>query len=88
MEAVARRTPLPIEAIGRVERRQVKLVDGVDDKPRQVPLGQPLAQVGRQQQHLLTVTLQEVRTHSRIVLTAPDKPASCATASLAAAGRP
>jgi hypothetical protein len=55
-----------------IEGGQIDLRDGVDHKPRKVPLGQPLAQARRQQQLLLTVTRKEVLTHDRIVLTAPD----------------
>jgi hypothetical protein len=51
---------------------QVKLRDGVDDKPRQVALRQPLAQARGQQQLLLTITTEEVLRHPGIVLLAAD----------------
>jgi hypothetical protein len=34
-----------------VKRREIELVDNVDDEPGEVALGQPFAQVGRQQEN-------------------------------------
>ena len=78
---LVRRPALPIKPIGAIERRQIQPLDGVDDKPGQVPCWQPLAQARRQQQHLIAVALQEVRAHTRMVLIVADRPPSYATAS-------
>ena len=40
------RSAVPVGAIDRVERRQVQLLDGVDDKPREMTLRQPLTASG------------------------------------------
>ena len=69
---IVRRPALPVVAIGRVERAQIKLRDGVDDKPREMPLRQPLAQARRQQQLLIAITREEVLRHPEMVLTTPD----------------
>jgi hypothetical protein len=69
---IVSRPTMAVLAVSRVERRQLHLRHGVDHKPSKVPLGQPLAQAGRQQQLLLTVTGKEVLGHARIVLTTPD----------------
>ncbi len=71
---IVRRAAMPISAVGGVKRRQIQLGDGVDDKPREMPLGQPLAQTRRQQQLLLTVTTEKVLRHPEIVLSAADRP--------------
>jgi hypothetical protein len=60
---LVRGTALPVQAITGIEAAQVQSLDGVDDKPRQVVVGQPLAQARRQQQCLIAITLQEVRAH-------------------------
>src|SRR5690348_255774 len=67
--------------MGPVEPARVKRGDGVDHEPREVPLGQPLAQARRQQQLLLAITRDEVLRHPEMVLTAPDGPPIHATAS-------
>jgi hypothetical protein len=78
---IVSRATVPVPTVSRVERRQIHLRHGVDHKPRQMPLGQPLAQARRQQQLLLTITRKEVLGHNRIVLTAPDDTTPlCATA--------
>jgi hypothetical protein len=69
---IMRRTAVPVPAVSRVKRRQIHLRHGVDQKPRKLPLRQPLAQTRRQQQLLLTVTPNEVLGHAEIVLTTPD----------------
>ena len=71
---IVRRPTMPVDPIGRVEPAQVKRGDGVDHEPREVPLGQPLAQARRQQQLLLAITRDEVLRHPGMVLTAPDGP--------------
>ena len=59
------RPTVPVLPVTRVERRQVHLRHGVDHKPRQMAVRQPLAQARRQQQLLLTVTHDEVLRHAR-----------------------
>ena len=54
--------------LGGKERGQIELADRVDHEPREVILGQPLAQARRQQQLLLAITRQEVLRHTGIVL--------------------
>jgi hypothetical protein len=76
---IVRRPTMAVGRIGREERGQIHLRDRVDHKPRQVILGQPLAQARRQQQLLLAITRQEVLRHPRMVLTAPDRPTVSAT---------
>jgi hypothetical protein len=76
---IVRRTTPPVVAIGRVERRQIHLGDCVQHEPREVALGQPLAQARRQQQLLLAITRDEVLRHHRMVLTTPDRPGLCDT---------
>ena len=77
---IVRRPALTVVAVDHVERPQIQRRDGIDHKPRQMPLGQPLAQTRRQQQLLITITRKEVLRHPRMVLTTPDGPALCATA--------
>src|SRR5215207_9366285 len=78
---IVRRPTPTIIAITRIERRQVHLADGVEHEPREVALGQPLAQARRQQQLLLAITRDEVLRHHRMVLTTADRPGVCATPS-------
>jgi hypothetical protein len=40
------RPAAPVDPIGGIKRVELDLVDGVDDKPREVPWRQPLADVG------------------------------------------
>ena len=47
-----------------------------------MPLGQPLAQARRQQQLLIAITREEVLRHPEMVLTTPDGPGLCATATM------
>jgi hypothetical protein len=58
------RPAAPVDAIGRIERLQIHLGHGVDHKPREMPLGQPVTDVGRQQKRLLAVTTDEVMRHA------------------------
>jgi hypothetical protein len=60
---------MPVGAIGGVKDRQIQLLYGVDDKPRQVALRQPLANIRRHQKHLLRITRDEVLPHHQMVLT-------------------
>jgi hypothetical protein len=52
-----------VGAVGGKEPSQVELVDHVTDEPGEVAFGQPLAQVGREQEGLVTVTGKEVVGH-------------------------
>jgi hypothetical protein len=61
-----------VDPVGGVERGQIHLVNGGDDKPRQVILRQPLADIGRHQKRLLAITHDEALSHPRIVLNPPD----------------
>ena len=47
-------------------------VDGVEDEPREMVLGQPLAQARRQQQLLLAIAPDEVLRHPDMVFSPPD----------------
>ena len=58
-----RRAAVPVSAVSRIERGQVHVRNGVDDQPREVPLGQPLADVRRQQERLPAVSREEVLSH-------------------------
>ena len=78
---VIRRPAAPIDAIGRVERLEIHLADGVDDKPRQMPRRQPLADIGRHQKRLLAITRDEALAHHEMVLNPPDDTPTYATAS-------
>jgi hypothetical protein len=59
---VGRRAPA-ITAVGRIERTEVELRDGVQHEPSEVVLGKPLAQARRQQQLLVAITRKKVLTH-------------------------
>jgi hypothetical protein len=69
---IVRRPAVPIGAIGGKERGQIELGEHLDHKPREVILGQPLAQARRQQQLLLAIARQEVLRHPGILLNRPD----------------
>jgi hypothetical protein len=72
-----RRPAVPVVPIGGIERAEIHLRDRVDHKPREVPLGQPVTDVGRQQKCLVPIARQEVLAHAGILLTAPDSPPLC-----------
>ena len=74
------RPAAPIDAIGGVERLEVHLGHGVDDKPREVPRRQPLADIGRHQKRLLAITRDKALAHHRMVLNPPDDTPTYATA--------
>ena len=74
---VIRRPAAAVDAIGAVERVEVHLGDGVDDKPRQVTCRQPLVDIGRHQKRLLAVTRNEALSHLRMVLNPPDSTDLC-----------
>ena len=72
---------MPIGAIGRVERRQIHLLDGVNDKPCEVALRQPLANIRWHQEDLLAITRDEVLGHHQMVLKPAGQQPFYATAS-------
>jgi hypothetical protein len=63
-----------IGSIAGIKRAQIQRVDGLNDKPREMALRQPLAQARRQQQLLLAITRDEVLRHHEMVLTTADRP--------------
>jgi hypothetical protein len=54
---------VPVGAVGTQERRQLELVDHVEDEPGEVVGGGPVAQVGRQQEELVAVAAKKVVGH-------------------------
>jgi hypothetical protein len=62
-----------VRAVVGVEGVQIHLFDGVDDEPREMVLGQPLAQRRRHQKGLLTIALDEVVGHAEIVFATADR---------------
>jgi hypothetical protein len=54
---------MPVVAVGPVERLKVDLVGDVQDEPGEMLLGEPVAQVGGQQEGLVAVAAQEVVGH-------------------------
>jgi hypothetical protein len=72
-----RRPAVPVVPIGGVERAEIHLRDRVDHKPREVPFGQPVTDVGRQQKCLLPIARQQVLAHTGIFLNAPDRRPLC-----------
>jgi hypothetical protein len=61
---VGRSAPAVVPVV-RKERLQVHLRDGIENEPGEVVVGQPLAQVGRQEQLLVAVAREEVLAHGR-----------------------
>jgi hypothetical protein len=55
---------VPIVAVLPVEGRKVELVDDVQDEPSEMLLGEPVAQVRREQEGLVAVYAQEVVSYS------------------------
>jgi hypothetical protein len=56
--------PVPVGSVAAVEGQQIELADDVQDEPGQMIVGQPVAQVGRQQEGLVAVASQEVVGHA------------------------
>jgi hypothetical protein len=56
--------PVPVGSVAAVEGQQIELADDVQDEPGQMIVGQPVAQVGRQQEGLVAVAAQEVVGHA------------------------
>jgi hypothetical protein len=71
-----------VDAVGSIERPEVELLDRLDHKPGEVVFIQPVAQIRRQQQRLLSVTAEEVLGHTpSFCLQTDGKLGVCATAS-------
>src|SRR5215208_7703154 len=74
-----RRATPPVLTIGGIKRREIQLPHGLQNEPRQVALGQPIAQVRRHQERLLTITPEEVLRHAQKSLNRPGQTGVCAT---------
>jgi hypothetical protein len=61
-----------VDAIGRVERIEIHLGDGIDHESREVIHRQPLADIRRHQERLLTITRDKALSRLRIALNPPD----------------
>jgi hypothetical protein len=59
------RAALAVNAVRRVKRPQIHLLDRLQDEPDKVVLRQPLPQIGRHQKRLITVTRNESQAHDR-----------------------
>ncbi len=70
---VIRRPAVPISPIRGPEPRQVQLVDHIDQEPRKVIRRQPVPHIRRQQEHLITVTSDEVEPHHGILAATRDR---------------
>jgi hypothetical protein len=62
---VIRGPAMPVRAVDAAEGLQVKLVDHIDDEPRQVIRGQPIPQVRRQRERLIPIRRDEIEAHSQ-----------------------
>jgi hypothetical protein len=51
---------VPVVAVGPVERGEVEMVDHVEEEPGEMVLGEPVAQVGWEQEGLVVVAADEV----------------------------
>jgi hypothetical protein len=71
---IERRPTVSVPAVDGIKRVEIHLRDRVDHKPREVPLGQPVANIRRQEKRLLAIRRKEVLAHHQIVLTRPDGP--------------
>jgi hypothetical protein len=56
-----------VGSIGGVEGLEVERLDGIDHEPGEVVLGEPVAQVRRQEQRLVAVAGDEVLGHAWMV---------------------
>ncbi len=68
---------MAVGAVGAVEGLEVKLLDRLDYEPGEVILWEPVAQVRRQQQRLVSVMCEEVLWHVRMVQNRPDSRGLC-----------
>ena len=73
------RPTMPVRAIRRVERVEIKLLDRIEHEPREMIRREPIPQRGRHQECLLTIAFDEVLGHSGIPPDGPDGTV-CATA--------
>ena len=69
---LVRRPANTIHVIRPVKRVQIHLLHRLQHEPREMVLRQPIPQIRRQQQLLITITRNEVPGHSGIVLNPPD----------------
>jgi hypothetical protein len=56
---------MPVGSVGLEEWAKVQLVDHIQDEPGQVVGGQPVTDIGWEQEHLVTVAGTEVVGHGR-----------------------
>jgi hypothetical protein len=61
---------MPVSPVGAQERLQVELLGDVEDEPGEVAVGEPVTQVGREQEGLVAVAAQEVIGHGQFYLLA------------------
>jgi hypothetical protein len=79
---IVRGAAVAVGAVGGVESLEVELLDRLDHKPGEVVFTQPVAQIRRQQQRLLSITSEEVLRHDpSFCLQTDRKPSVCATPS-------
>ena len=62
----------PVTAIRPIKLAQVHPRDRVQHEPSEMTLRQPIPNVGRHQERLITVTTNEILSHPGMVLNAPD----------------
>jgi hypothetical protein len=62
---------VPVGPVAAQERAEIELVDHVQDEPGEVAFGEPVAQVGGQQEGLVAVAAKEVVDHGAAYLFAP-----------------
>ena len=77
---IVRRPTHTIRAIRAIERLQLQLFDRRKHEPRKMAPRQPIPQIRRQQQLLITITRNEPLGHTPIVLNPPDNKPNYATA--------
>src|SRR5215207_1015811 len=68
-----RRTTPPVLPIGGIKRRQIELLNDIEQIPRQMPPRQPVAHARRQQEVLLAIARQEVLRHPASLLNRSDR---------------
>ena len=70
---IVRRTAMPVGTVIGVHRAEIDLLDRVEHKPRQMPLGQPVAQARRHQPRLLAITRQKAHRHAQRLFNRSDR---------------
>jgi hypothetical protein len=65
---------VPIGPVRPVEGFEVELIDHVEDEPGEVAFGEPVAQVGREQEGLVPITAKEVVGHRQFYHSRPFAP--------------